>query len=505
MLREYNKIFSQEDSNKKGKYLSLTGIIIAVIITFLVLFKPPMPGVADQGDFQRVMTAVGLVEIAEDNYEEPHWFKYVSTKYNMFPLSISRLTGLYPTTSMIYPISLARLGCRLMRMQYFSTKVLAFVYASIYIFSLYLCFHYIGIKKSVNKIFFILLGVFILMDGNYLIWFNSLYGEAMMIVGFLLLIGTVLYSVHQLERGRSMGVVPVFIAAFLFLGAKMQCFSALPIIIFLIVRINLYVKSCLTTMKRIEIKKRRMRLGIPLLLLLFYVSGIYIQVNALCGIDTEYNSVFYGILKSSQNPEKDLMVLGLSPEMAVEAGKHAYLPKDQYVKYQPWSEITKNEFNKKISNFRILKFYLLHPRRLISGMEYTASKAYDTRTSLGKYERDAVKEYTHRIHRFTLWSDFRSAMLPRTLFFLIPFYCAIVVISVYEYTRNSSKTHRLRIELLWSIIIIGIIQFPMPYIGNGEADTAKQLFLFNYSFDIVFLIAATWIFSKLCKMRKIFI
>jgi hypothetical protein len=59
---------------------------------------------------------------------------------------------------------------------------------------------------------------------------------------------------------------------------------------------------------------------------------------------------------------------------------------------------------------------------------------------------------------------------------------------------------RLKIELLWVIAGIGLLQFPMPYIGNGEADTAKQLFLFNFIFDILVIVVCVSIFSTLLKL-----
>ena len=62
--------------------------------------------------------------------------------------------------------------------------------------------------------------------------------------------------------------------------------------------------------------------------------------------------------------------------MAVEAGKHSYLPADQYVKYVPRTEITEKEFYSKMSNGKLAKFYLTHPKRLIEGMQYPPVKHF---------------------------------------------------------------------------------------------------------------------------------
>lgn len=472
--------------------LMKTFILSCIAIALFVLFYPPMPGVADQGDFQRVMTVVGLKEISYNSVDfDSHWFKYITNNYVMVPLELERLIGIIPTTSMIYPITLARIICKMLGFQYFTTKVLAFIYSLMYILSLYVCVKYIPLKRVGTHIFLAVLSLFILMDGGYLIWFNSLYGEPMMILGLLFFIASVLYFLQNTQKISLNKILFIFTAAFLFLGAKMQCFSALPIIILLILRLPLFENTFIN----------RFKMSLPIacfiLLLVFYVKGIYLQINSTCGIDTQYNSVFYGILKNSENPKKDLKILGLPEDMSVEAGKHAYLPKDQYIKYTPGSPLTKNTFNKNIDNLKLLKFYLLHPTRLIEGMEYTAAHCFDTKTSLGKYEKSDIKKYTPNFNRFTMWSDFRNSRLPKNLSFLISFYVLIALVSVIEYIkRRNDRVEMFRVELLWAIMIIGILQFPMPYIGNGEADTAKQLFLFNYTFDILFLVSCTWIFDK---------
>lgn len=466
--------------------------VSCILITLFALFYPPMPGVADQGDFQRVMTIVGLKEISYNSLDfNSHWFRYATTEYAMTPLELERLIGIIPTTSMIYPITLARIICKMLGFQYFTTKVLALIYSLMYILSLYMCVKYIPLKRVGTHIFLAVLSLFILMDGGYLIWFNSLYGEPMMILGLLFFTASVLYFLQNTQKISLNKASLIFIAAFLFLGAKMQCFSALPIIILLILRIPSLGNRFMDKLKIL------LPISCFIFLIVFYVKGIYSQINSTCGVDTQYNSVFYGILKNSADPKKDLKILGLPEDMAVESGKHAYLPKNEYTKYTPGSPLTKNVFNKNIDNLKLLKFYLLQPTRLIDGMKYTAAHCFDTKTSLGKYEKSDIKKYTPNFNRFTMWSDFRNSKLPKNLSFLVSFYALIVLVSVIEYIkRRNNRVEMFRIELLWTIMLIGLLQFPMPYIGNGEADTAKQLFLFNYTFDILFLVSCTWIFDK---------
>ncbi|NLN64168.1 MAG: hypothetical protein GX144_01940 [Clostridiaceae bacterium] len=487
MAKQMN-MYPMNPSNKLTPWIFL---IPAFILTAYVLFMPPRPGVADQGDFQRIMDIAGLAE-TEHSLADPNsqFYYYVKAEYRMEPANPLRLLGIIPSPSLIYPITLAKSICKISGMTFFNTAVLAIVYSAMYITSIWLCLKWLGIDRTPALFFLVLLALIVLLDGNYLIWFNSLYGEPVMIIGLLYFIASVLYVAYSGKTGVRV-YLPVILSSLFFISSKAQCITALPFIVIMISRIPSERKNPHFLLKGIQF-------FLPIGLLLFYAFGVYSQHSKTGGVDTKYNSVFYGILKNTDNPIKDLEMLGLSEDLAVEAGKHAYLPPDEYVKYVPWSEITEEEFNQKISNFKLIRFYLLNPRRLLEGMKYTASQSLQTGTFLGKYTKADLGEYTYDFTRFTFWSGFRSTVLPGTLWFITLFYLVIFIVSGIEYKKKQEdKASRLRIELLWVIMAIGIFQFPMPYVGNGEADTAKQLFLFNFIFDILIIITCTWVFNKL--------
>ena len=213
--------------------------------------------------------------------------------------------------------------------------------------------------------------------------------------------------------------------------------------------------------------------------------------------DTQYNSVFYGVLNGSDTPKQDLIDMGLNPDMAVEAGKHSYLPDDEYVKYVPRTEITEKEFYSKMSNGKLAKFYLTHPKRLIEGMQYTASKAFYTSTDLGKASQSYSEKEITTFSRFTGWSYIRENLLPKKLWFIISIYLVMFIYSVITYSRNKNNPNmKIKSLLILTLIFISGLQFPMPFVGNGQADTGKQLYLFNFIFDIFFILIILYIIFK---------
>lgn len=475
--------------------------ILAILITIGVLFIPPQAGIADQGDFDRVMSISGL-SLSDSYINNPdftRFYNYIVTDYKITDLDDT--FKIFTSSSLTYIIILISTICKLLGETIFKTQYLAIVYSIIYILAFSIILKSLNIKNIEKLIVVSLLILFIFFDGNYLVWFNSLYGEPMMLSTLLLFIASVLnyiqykYVIKRTEN-ITFKIAFIFLSAFLFLGSKLQVSTTLPFIMFLIIKI---------TWENIHSLNRSITISLFILICIIinYPIEISLNSNNLCR-DTEYNSVFYGVLNGSKTPEQDLMDLGLNPDMANEAGKHAYLDSSEYVKYIPRSEITSKEFYNKMSNSKLAKFYLTHPTRLLDGMEYTAKKAFYTSTSLGKYSQSYSQTPIKSFHRFTHWSYIRENILPKNLYFIISVYIIIILFSLYKYVKNRSNLElKNKFILLLTIMLIGAIQFPMPFVGNGMADTAKQLFLFNFIFDGLLLLIFSYILFKMIDLIKL--
>ncbi len=480
-------------------YLLILFFIMSLGITVYVLFRYPMPGVADQGDFDRVMFICGL-KLTDGDINDPsfdRFLNYIVTDYKISNYSVLRLFIILRSTSMGYLITLIGFICKILGQDIFKTNYLAAAYSAIYIFSIFMIIKFLNLKNNFTTLIMALLSLFIFFDGNYLVWFNSLYGEPMILTTLLLYISSWLYYYHyknilKPEDIPYRSILFIFIAAFLFLGSKMQVISALPVILVIQGKLIWENKKNLNMLKLIP-------LYILFLVLVFYPLEMNLM-NKSISKDTQYNSVFFGVLKDSKTPEQDLIYMGLNPDMAVEAGKHSYLDTKEYVKYVPRTEITEKEFYSRMSNGKLIKFYITHPFRLIHGMEYTASQAFFTGTYLGKYDRSYSEEPIIEFNRFTYWSSLRQKLLPKRLLFIVSFSIAILAVSIFTLIKNKGiQAIKDRIYLLWAVIFIGLIQFPMPLIGNGQADTAKQLYLFNFVFDIMLLVSVCWCSDRLIK------
>lgn len=485
---------------RDGKWLFLFLGLLALAIIGNVLFKYPQPGVADQGDFTRVMCVSGL-ELKAENASDPTFVRfldYTVTEYKIAEASGWELLRRVGATSMAYIITLINVLCRVFGQDTFKTGYLAIFYVVIYVFSIFVILKYLNIENKAKMAGFALAAFFILLDGNYLVWFNSLYGEPMMITTLMLYIAFWVYYIAHRYTGKSQDkvftkLVFIFAAAILFLGSKIQVAYVLPVVLIMLTRL-------LAENKHLVKPYQAWLLSFLYVLTIVYPSALVVMDGPISR-DRQYNSVFYGILKNSPTPEQDLMDMGLNPDMAVEAGKHSYLTETEYAKYVPRSQIAWDEFYSKMNNAKLVEFYISHPARFIQGMEYTASQAFITSTLLGKYDSKISEEPVREFNRFTLWSSFREAQLPKHLWFLVAVFAAFTAYTLRIY-RSSSGSENIRawIRLLWGVMFIGIVQFPMPFIGNGQADTAKQLYLFNFIFDLMLLVSICWCLHKVIEL-----
>ena len=93
-IRKINEV-EGNIKNNYTKYIIGTFIIISVLLIAYILFKYPQVGVADQGDFDRVMGLSGLSLLDSDkmNPDFKRFYDYIVTDYkintNMFTLLIT--------------------------------------------------------------------------------------------------------------------------------------------------------------------------------------------------------------------------------------------------------------------------------------------------------------------------------------------------------------------------------------------------------------------------------
>lgn len=463
------------------EYLALGACIF---ILFYILMLRPIIGVADNGDFPRIMGSTGLQYLTPDYGER--YFGFVNRQYRI-GLAIPMGGGYFSTE--IFMVGFAvLLSQAVWSTGIFDIRYLSLLYCIILAGAIFMIIKYNSRRPGAAGWVLAGLLVFVFGDIGYISYFNSLYGEAVSLVFLLLMAGSGMYLIAK-DKPRLWVLVVFFASAVFFTGAKIQNCPAGLLAIFLSLR--------LLKLRGDRIWRRTAILGVSALVAVALIS--YVFVSRDIKVCNKYQTVFYGILKDSPDPAGDLAELGLDPGLAVLAGTNYFM------KAYPLdirSEEFKNQLYENVDHFKIVGFYLSHPDRFINKLEVAAENAFKLKQGFGNYENYDGITYRQTAGIFGLWSDFKLKVLPHSLLFVALFYFSCFAVLAFEYIRNRESRGRLFLELLAFIGLTGLMQFVIPIIGDGEADLSKHLFLFNATFDCMFIAAVTYLANRLARIVR---
>ena len=65
------------------KWLIISFILAAILAIVYIIFKYPLSGVADQGDFDRVMFGLSVLDSDVSNPDFVRFYKYIVTDYSI--------------------------------------------------------------------------------------------------------------------------------------------------------------------------------------------------------------------------------------------------------------------------------------------------------------------------------------------------------------------------------------------------------------------------------------
>ncbi|NQX45762.1 hypothetical protein HQN87_10500 [Paenibacillus tritici] len=465
----------------KSEYLiTLAG---GVLIIYL-LFMKPFIGVADNGDFLRMMNTIGLnyYEAAESYADRFFSFSHSSFSYdNLF-------SGFYPS-SQILVVLIPRLLAGLVHGSYFDIRILGAVYALLLLAATWMIVK-LGAKASYTT--GLLLGaamLFVFYDIGYLAYFNSLYGEPVSMVFMLLTFALGLRITGQ-ERPTPKGLTLFFIAVLFLICSKIQ--NAPVGLAFALIFLRLRTLNGTGSWRKLALS---LGVATALVSVIMYVAA----PKELKHINL-YQTVFFGILNESPDVRGDLQDLGLPERLEVLAGTN-YFQGDTVIK-QDDPSLTP-DFYDRVSHKDVLFFYMKHPGRLIDNMQYAAENSMSIRPYyLGSYEKSEGKPPGAVAGMYSGWSELKNKHLPHSLGFLVVFYLVYYAGVLFQYFRSREIAGRIAGELMMLLGLIGLFSFLVPILGDGRADIGKHLFLFNVCFDMMAVAMFGWILHKLTVVLK---
>ncbi|QAA30876.1 DUF2334 domain-containing protein [Clostridium manihotivorum] len=474
----------------------LTLIIIALLsislICSITLFIRPLIGMADNGDFYRIIGPNGLYHIS--NCSNDTFFGYFNKQYGIYKYFNETGFMILSTHSLMIQVAII-LNKLLNSREIFDIRFLALIYIVVTDFAAYFILKSFLKEMSLKryKFFAVILFVLIFCDTGYIAYFNSFYGEAVNFSFFLLSIGLLIYM-YSFDKIKVSYLLIFSVVSLIFIGSKQQL---APVgIIYSLILFRLIITESSKSLKH----------ALKFLIALFVICSAIFYFSIVGPFDyiNRYHSMTRGVLIDEPGPEEILKEFNINPQYAMLAGNTFYNP---IPVIQPEDDKLMKEFYSKYSFGSIIKYYLKNPAALGKMLSIASENGYSIRpTAMGNYEKIEGKAFGQKASFFTIYSYIKSRYLPHNIFFTMIVIVSYFFFSIKDYIyylRTKDVKHQLIEEVFLAVFLIGISQVFVSILGAGDADLSKHLFMFNLSFDMLLYFSCIRIFNHIQNREKI--
>ncbi|MFD3447570.1 hypothetical protein ACFDTO_23540 [Microbacteriaceae bacterium 4G12] len=453
----------------KFKIPEVMVILLFASIVAIQLFFSPITGLANNGDFERIMFQENLQY--QTNKHEEIYMNYIQKAFDIS--NTSRLVSEPYFSSEVLSLKFSLFLNNLFTdNKTFDIRYLGFTNAVLLFISLLLSIYLIRKQSLLFRCLFYVLFLFMFLDVGYVAYFNSFYSEAASYVYLFIFIG--MFYLLLAKRTYSIAVyLGTVISAILFITGKIQNAPLGIIIMLLFIHLAWARKDILWKIVVIT--------G-SVAVLVFSIITYQSSPAALDEV-TIFDSFFAGVLKSANDVPGTLNEFGVNQ-------KYKELVGNAYYVRQPYDITTANpqfkqDFYDKVTHGKIIKYYFKHPDHLYKVMDITAKAAFNLRPDyLGNYEKEAGKGLNAKSSFMDSWSKFKLIIFPKHFMFLVAYFALYFLFLAYKVVKAGTMKGRLYYEGMIAIGLMAVMQFAIPIVSEGENELVKHLFLFNQLFDL---------------------
>jgi hypothetical protein len=458
-------------------------VLIAALLLSLQLLVPPIIGVANNGDFDRVMSKVGLRYIGTTRSE--NYVDWVLTKFAL--VEPARQTDSYTTSE----TPLAWLAVRASRTfsggGLFDIRFLGAIHIVLLLVALAGLALACGDLAASTRWMVMVMLVLLFTDVGYAAPLNSLYPQAASFLFFML---AAAFAATAVRRGRLGGglLVCYFVAAALFVSSRPQETIQGPFLAVLGVGLAGALRKGWWRQPAVWLA-----LGLCVLSAVQYRrTPDWLRQLAL------YDTLFREVLLNSPDPAKDLAELGLDPALARHSGRSPY-PLDSPFQDPAFKAAVFGKFG----YGSLLKFYVAHPDRLQSLVVRTAPSALQIRPLfLANYSRESGRPARTQTPEFAWWSNFRRRFEPGAHVLFPLFFFGNLVAALGGY-RRASERGRLFRQAVAVLVLMATLEFFVALLADIPGDIARHLYVFHAMCDLLVIADVAWILEILARRARV--
>lgn len=362
----------------------LTLLAGAAILAWL-LFVPPVVGLANNGDFHKVIGGFSLAAPVADEYY------FAPTTYHFRPENY--LPFLFSSTEQALAFFSIGLNALFHRDGSYDLRCIGFVHALFYLAALWLALPLWGGLQAWRRVVISVLVLFVFFDAMYLVQLNSFFTDT---PSFLFLLLTIVFGCRVLVWRRRWDAWGLVVSSLLMTLSKAQ---HVPLGILVAVLLLLCPAAYLPGFGRV------IRVALPVLLLCAAAFTMRVTPRDYMA-GPLFSQVFFRILPQVPDPRAELPRFGLDASYLKYVGKYFSaegVPNDDYAFAM--------DFLSKMSYGRLMIYLASHPAIATGLVVQGLGEAGRERVMMGNYDRSAgLPPYTE-CHRFSVWSDFKATHL----------------------------------------------------------------------------------------------
>ena len=438
----------------------------AAVLTAQLLVRP-IVGLADNGDFSKVMRPAGLAYLEP---EPARYFRWASSKF-AFAAPRPDPDG-YRTSETVLARS-ATAASGLVGASLFDIRALGALHAALLLLGLALGIAATRDLAPAARWTAAILLVLVFTDVAYAAPLNSLYGQAASLVFFLVTAGITALAIR---RGDLSGawLAAYFVAAALFVCSKPQEALQAP----LLAALGAALAGGGT---------RRRATAIVLAVLLLGVAIVYFRATPreLRRVAL-YHAVFTELLPNSADPGNDLRRLSLPESLARHAGTTAY---DERA---PLGDPAFRDELDRLGYPALARIYLSQPDRAFSVLRRAAWKGARMRPPFfGDLAKDAGQPERAQSRRFALWSDLKFRLRPWNLEIWTVLLAGGAAAALASLRRASPRGRLARIGLL-ALCAMASLELAVCAFADAHIELVRHLYVFHAMIDLLFVAAVVW-------------
>ncbi len=448
-------------------------VLLAAGILYQVLL-PPVVGLADNGDFGRLMDQTGLSYVAPDSGDDRSEFVELHFLTNQ-----PREPAAGYVSSELILVGAALILDKLVSADgLFDLRVLGALHAAAFLVGLLLVLTATRSLPRSSRWASGLLLLVVFTDVGYVAYLNSLYREPAALIFLTLTVGCALHCIVRAPKTDLKPLLGYFACAILFTAAKPEYAPQ---------GLLLAVFGLLLARRGLRRWYRWVSAVMAVVVCLTAVWSYSSQPTAIREVNL-YNHLFSDLLTHSPAPEADLAELGLDRDLIQWTGTDAF-DKDAPIDKPAFRE----KFFGQVTYATLLEWYAAHPVRFAGMLDRVAREGFSLRSGyLGNFERSNESPPGTLSNDFDAWSEMRE-YFPSSLAGLLVAFGLAAGGAALIWRRCEALRDRMLAELFLLLMAMAAVGFVVAGLGGGALDIVKHLFAFNLLVDMGVIMAGGYL------------